>query len=69
MAALGWLTTLIQPADKSKKEDTTTTVRRPAETAPADIHALWDRFYLCQLHYDNAGVFEAARQAEQGRPD
>ena len=45
-----------------KSDGPVAAIREAAEKAPADVHALWDWFYLCQMRYDNAALFEAARR-------
>ena len=59
MAALGWLLSL-ESRHKAKGEGLVGTVRKAALKAPADVRALWDWFYLCQMRYDNAALFEVA---------
>ena len=61
MAALGWLLGF-EEQGKIKSDGLLSAVRARAEKAPADVHALWDWFYVCQMHYDNSALFEAARR-------
>ena len=61
MAALGWLLSFEQQR-KTTTASPIAAIRSAAEKTPADIHALWDWFYLCQMRYDNAALFEAARK-------
>ena len=61
MAALGWLLGF-EEQGKIKSDGVLSAIRARAEKAPADVHALWDWFYLCQMRYDNSALFEAARR-------
>ncbi len=42
--------------------------RKAAEKTPADLRAIWDWFYLCEMRYDNAGAFAAARALSRAAP-
>ena len=61
MAALGWLLSL-EPKDNPANASRLAAIRAAAEKSPADVRALWDWFYACQLRFDNAALFEAARK-------
>ena len=61
MATLGWLLSFEQQ-HKATPPSPIAAIERAAEKGPADVHALWDWFYLCQMRYDNAALFEAARK-------
>ena len=50
----------LEQRDKAKVERLVVSIRKEAEMAPANVRALWDWFYVCQLRYDNAAVFDAA---------
>ncbi len=68
LAALGWLLGRAQSKAASGTQDPAALFQEAAEKTPADIHALWDWFYLCQVRYDNAGLFEAARRLSRAAP-
>ena len=61
MAALGWLLSLAQRQGPAKADDFIAKVREDAARTPANLHAAWEWIYLCQLRFDNAGLFAAAR--------
>ena len=60
MAALGWLLGFDQQG-KVKDDGLLAVLREAGEKATVDVRALWDRFYLCQMQFDNAATFEVAR--------
>ena len=67
MAALGWLLSFEQQG-KAKADGPLAAIRKAAEKTPADVRALWDWFYLCQMRYDNAAPFRGGPHALAGRP-
>jgi predicted Zn-dependent protease len=68
MAALGWLLSLAQRQGSGKGEEVIASFRKAAEKKPADVQALWDGFYLCQMRFDNAGAYAAARELTRATP-
>jgi tetratricopeptide (TPR) repeat protein len=61
MAALGWLIGFEQKHNATAAS-AIAAIESAAAKTPADVHALWDWFYLCQMRYDNAGLFAVARK-------
>ena len=68
MAALGWVLSLAQQQDEAKGEGTVATFKKAVDRTPTDVHALWDLFYLCQMRFDNAALYETARKLSQAAP-
>lgn len=68
MAALGWLVSLAEKKGPSGSKDVIAAFRKTATRTPADAHALWDWFYLCEMRFDNAGAFAAARELVRAAP-
>ncbi|MGP0063330.1 MAG: DUF1583 domain-containing protein [Isosphaeraceae bacterium] len=69
MAALGWIVSLAERNASAKGEEIVAAFRKAAEKTPADIHAIWDWFYLCEMRYDNAAAFAAARMLSRATPN
>ncbi len=68
MAALGWLLGLAERKGPDKAKELIESFRKAAEKKPADVHALWDWFYLCQMRFDNAGAYKATLDLTRATP-
>ena len=68
MAALGWLISLAEQHGAGKGQEVIAAFRKAAEKKPPDVPALWDWFYLCEMRFDNAGAFAAARDLTRATP-
>ena len=68
IAALGWLASLAEKERPSRQEEVAATFRTSALKSPADLHAIWNWFYLCTIREDNGGAFEAARKLTEAAP-
>src|SRR5262249_10061992 len=68
MAALGWQLSLAGRQGTGKGDALIAAFRKAAEKGPADVPALWDWVYLCQMRYDNAGAYAAARELTRATP-
>ncbi len=68
MAALGWVLGLAERVSSAKGDEVVATFRKAAERTPVDVRDLWDWFYLCEMRYDNAGAFAAARALTRAAP-
>ena len=60
MAALGWLLSYEKQGSAPAAAELAA-IRQSAEKSPPNLRARWDRFYLCELQFENAALFEAAR--------
>jgi tetratricopeptide (TPR) repeat protein len=68
MVALGWLVGRAQKESQTKADELEASLRTRAQKAGADLRALWDWFYVCQVKYDNAGVYTAAKALVRAAP-
>ncbi len=68
MAALGWLVGLADRQGADKGKALIAEFRKAAEKKPADVQALWEWFYLCEMRFDNAGAYKAARDLTRATP-
>ena len=68
MAALGWIVGLAERQGSAKGDEVVAAFRKAAEKTPADLRAIWDWFYFCEMRYDNAGAFAAAGALSRAAP-
>ena len=69
MAALGWLVSLAERAGSARGDEVVAAFRKAAEKTPADLRAIWDWFYLCEMRYDNGGGVRRGPRPEPRRAD
>ena len=68
MAGLGWVVSLAGSEQPSRQNEFIASFQAAAFKTPADLHALWNWFYLCASRDDNAGAFDAGRRLSAAAP-